>query len=42
MPIQSSSDIHAVCDVVKTWLRQLPEAAFPTRSYFAAIEAAST
>lgn len=37
MPINSTLDIYAVCDLVKMWLRQLPEATFPSTSYWAAI-----
>jgi GTPase-activating protein BEM2 len=39
MPINSSLDIYAICDLVKMWLRQLPEATFPSASYQAAVTA---
>ncbi|KAK0471613.1 rho GTPase activating protein 22 [Armillaria novae-zelandiae] len=38
-PIKSSTDIHAVCDLVKSWFRLLPEPVFPAASYFEIIEA---
>ncbi|KAJ7259136.1 hypothetical protein B0H12DRAFT_1014571 [Mycena haematopus] len=38
-PIDSFTDIHAVCDLVKSWFRVLPEPLFPSRSYYLAIEA---
>ncbi|KAF8124652.1 hypothetical protein K438DRAFT_2154213 [Mycena galopus ATCC 62051] len=38
-PIDSSTDIHAVCDLVKSWFRVLPEPLFPSNSYHLAIEA---
>lgn len=31
-------DIFAICDVVKTWLRALPRAIFPERSYHEALQ----
>jgi hypothetical protein len=39
MPINAYTDINAVCDVLKTWLRQLPEAVFPANLYLPAMEA---
>jgi len=41
-PIEPSTDIHAVCDLVKSWFRVLPEPVFPASSYFEIIEAMST
>ncbi|KAJ7873656.1 Rho GTPase activation protein [Mycena olivaceomarginata] len=38
-PIESSTDIHAVCDLVKSWFRVLPEPLFPSADYHLAIEA---
>ncbi|KAF8179301.1 Rho GTPase activation protein [Mycena galopus ATCC 62051] len=38
-PIDCSTDIHAVCDLVKSWFRVLPEPLFPSNSYYLAIEA---
>jgi hypothetical protein len=38
-PITPDSDIHAVCDLVKSWFRLLPEPVFPSSSYFNVIEA---
>ncbi|KAI0036125.1 hypothetical protein K488DRAFT_41770 [Vararia minispora EC-137] len=32
-PVTPSTDIHAVCDMVKTWFRVLPEPVFPSYSY---------
>lgn len=32
-------DIFAICDVVKTWLRALPQSIFPEKSYQEAIKA---
>lgn len=42
MPITESSDIYAICDLIKSWFRLLPEPVFPSRAYFAIIEAIST
>jgi hypothetical protein len=39
MPINAYTDINAVCDVFKTWMRQLPEAVFPASFYMSAMEA---
>ncbi|KAL0955530.1 hypothetical protein HGRIS_001768 [Hohenbuehelia grisea] len=41
-PIQPDTDIHAVCDLVKTWFRLLPEPVFPASFYFEIIDAAKT
>lgn len=38
-PISSSTDIYAVCDLVKTWFRVLPEPVFPSSSYHDVIKA---
>ncbi|KAG5636991.1 hypothetical protein H0H81_006167 [Sphagnurus paluster] len=38
-PITSATDIHAVCDLVKSWFRVLPEPVFPSSSYFDVIQA---
>ncbi|KAG2347597.1 hypothetical protein BDR05DRAFT_927537 [Suillus weaverae] len=38
-PITPDNDIHAVCDLVKSWFRLLPEPVFPSSSYFNIIEA---
>lgn len=38
-PITPDSDIHAVCDLIKSWFRLLPEPVFPSSSYFNVIEA---
>ncbi|KAG2142278.1 uncharacterized protein EDB93DRAFT_1088823 [Suillus bovinus] len=38
-PITSDNDIHAVCDLIKSWFRLLPEPVFPSSSYFNVIEA---
>jgi hypothetical protein len=40
-PIQSSTDIYAVCDLVKLWFRVLPEPLFPPRNYRELIAAIS-
>ncbi|KAJ6543940.1 hypothetical protein B0H19DRAFT_999504 [Mycena capillaripes] len=37
-PIDSSTDIHAVCDLVKGWFRVLPQPLFPSAAYHSAIE----
>ncbi|CAK5273971.1 unnamed protein product [Mycena citricolor] len=39
-PIDEFTDIHAVCDLVKSWLRVLPVPLFPRSDYHSAIEAA--
>ncbi|THH20488.1 hypothetical protein EW146_g880 [Bondarzewia mesenterica] len=38
-PITSSTDIYAVCDIIKTWFRVLPEPVFPSYSYHDIIDA---
>ncbi|KAF6752251.1 rho GTPase activating protein 22 [Ephemerocybe angulata] len=38
-PVSSSTDIHAVCDLVKSWFRVLPEPVFPPDSYYEVMEA---
>ncbi|KAI0263829.1 hypothetical protein BC834DRAFT_971183 [Gloeopeniophorella convolvens] len=38
-PVTSSTDIYAVCDLIKTWFRVLPEPAFPSYSYHDIIKA---
>ena len=40
-PIEPTTDIHAVCDLIKYWFRVLPEPVFPPSSYFQVIEAMS-
>ncbi|KAJ7631847.1 rho GTPase activating protein 22 [Mycena polygramma] len=37
-PITENTDIHAVCDLVKSWFRVLPEPLFPPAEYHLAIE----
>ncbi|KAH8827785.1 rho GTPase activating protein 22 [Flagelloscypha sp. PMI_526] len=37
-PLNQFTDIHAVCDVVKSWLRVLPDPVFPSSLYHEAIE----
>ena len=38
-PVTASTDIHAVCDLVKSWFRVLPEPVFPPDSYYEVMEA---
>ncbi|KAH8994411.1 hypothetical protein EDB92DRAFT_274843 [Lactarius akahatsu] len=38
-PVVPSTDIYAVCDLIKTWFRVLPEPAFPSYSYHDIIKA---
>ncbi|KAF8212947.1 hypothetical protein K438DRAFT_1928107 [Mycena galopus ATCC 62051] len=38
-PIDSSTDIHAVYELVKSWFRVLPESLFPSNSYHLVIDA---
>lgn len=38
-PIMPDTDIHAVCDLIKTWFRLLPEPIFPSSAYYDIIEA---
>ena len=33
-PLRPETDIHAVCDLVKSWFRVLPEPVFPPSSYY--------
>ena len=33
-PIRPETDIHAVCDLAKSWFRVLPEPVFPPSSYY--------
>lgn len=40
-PIEPSTDIHAVCDLIKTWFRVLAEPLFPPSSYHNVIESMS-
>lgn len=40
-PVQTTTDIHAICDLVKSWFRLLPEPLFPPSSYRDAMEAMS-
>ncbi|KAF8639252.1 hypothetical protein AX17_001617 [Amanita inopinata Kibby_2008] len=37
-PIHHNTDIHAVCDLVKSWFRVLPEPVFPSSSYYEIIQ----
>ncbi|KAG6334782.1 hypothetical protein ID866_4315 [Astraeus odoratus] len=39
MPITDSNDVHAICDLIKSWFRLLPEPVFPSSAYFGVIEA---
>ncbi|KAI6046239.1 hypothetical protein EDC04DRAFT_2887920 [Pisolithus marmoratus] len=39
MPITENTDIHAVCDLIKSWFRLMPEPVFPSSAYFGIIEA---
>jgi len=38
-PISASTDIHAVCDLIKSWFRVLPGGVFPASSYNAMLDA---
>ena len=40
-PIRESTDIHAICDLVKSWFRVLPEPVFPPSSYHDVMDAMS-
>jgi GTPase-activating protein BEM2 len=40
-PICPSTDIYAVCDLVKSWFRSLPQGVIPQSSYHEAIAAVS-
>ncbi|TFK85784.1 hypothetical protein K466DRAFT_664258 [Polyporus arcularius HHB13444] len=39
-PISECTDIHAVCDLIKSWFRVLPGGLFPSESYAAILSAA--
>src|SRR5256885_1836341 len=39
--IEPTTDIHVVCDLVKSWFRVLPEPVLPSSSYHRVIEATS-
>lgn len=41
MPITEATDIHAVCDVIKSWFRVLPDPVFPSSLYHEVIEVIS-
>ncbi|KAI0352013.1 hypothetical protein OH77DRAFT_829733 [Trametes cingulata] len=41
-PISDITDIHAVCDLIKSWFRVLPGGLFPSESYGAILNAAAT
>jgi hypothetical protein len=41
-PIRPTTDVHALCDLVKSWFRVLPEPVFPPSSYHDVMEAMST
>jgi len=41
-PIRQTTDIHAICDLVKSWFRILPEPVFPPSSYHDVMDAMST
>ncbi|KAF9476860.1 hypothetical protein BDN70DRAFT_811544 [Pholiota conissans] len=38
-PIRKETDVHALCDLVKSWFRVLPEPVFPPPSYHDVMEA---
>jgi len=40
-PIRESTDVHAICDLVKSWFRLLPDPVFPAASYHEVMEAMS-
>lgn len=40
-PIRPTTDVHALCDLVKSWFRVLPEPVFPPSSYHDVMEAMS-
>ena len=40
-PIRETTDIHAICDLVKSWFRILPEPVFPPSSYHDVMDAMS-
>lgn len=37
-PLDVYTDIHAICDLIKSWFRVLPEPLFPPASYHEAID----
>ena len=39
-PISDSTDIHAVCDLIKSWFRILPGGLFPSETYGSILSAA--
>ncbi|KAI0629663.1 hypothetical protein C8Q77DRAFT_1141583 [Trametes polyzona] len=41
-PISRETDIHAVCDLIKSWFRVLPGGLFPAETYGAILNAAAT
>ncbi|KAI0366782.1 hypothetical protein BV20DRAFT_971516 [Pilatotrama ljubarskyi] len=41
-PISDLTDIHAVCDLIKSWFRVLPGGLFPSETYGAILSAAAT
>ncbi|KAI8978267.1 hypothetical protein BD414DRAFT_421946 [Trametes punicea] len=41
-PISDATDIHAVCDLIKSWFRVLPGGLFPAETYAAILNAASS
>ncbi|EIW54075.1 uncharacterized protein TRAVEDRAFT_132023 [Trametes versicolor FP-101664 SS1] len=41
-PISELTDIHAVCDLIKSWFRVLPGGLFPADTYGAILNAAAT
>lgn len=41
-PISELTDIHAVCDLIKSWFRVLPGGLFPADTYGAILNAAGT
>ena len=41
-PVTAQTDIYAVCDMIKSWFRVLPEPVFPAYSYHDVINAMST
>ncbi|KAF4620517.1 hypothetical protein D9613_001123 [Agrocybe pediades] len=38
-PIRENTDVHAICDLVKSWFRLLPDPVFPATSYHEVMEA---
>ena len=41
-PLKETTDIHAVCDLIKSWFRVLPESVFPPSAYRDVMEAMRT